>query len=88
MKFIYTQETTVFEQNGCRYIREEDGKEKVADLMVTTYTPDTDLLKPKQFFLRRDHIQWDYLHSMNFPKVLEEWTKELVAELELPHGDR
>ena len=88
MKITVTQETTVHEQNGCRYIREEDGKEKVADLMVTTYTADTDLLKPKQFFLRRGHIQWDYLHSMNFPKVLAEWTKELVAELELPHGDR
>ena len=88
MKITVAQETTVYEQNGCRYIREEDGKEKVADLMVTTYTADTDLLKPKQFFLRRDHTQWDYLHAMNFPKVLAEWTKELVAELKLPHGDR
>ena len=81
MKFKVTTETTVYGHDACQYIREEDGKEKITDLMVTTYTPDTDLLTPKQFFLRKDHDRWGELHSINFNNIKKEWLEELDEKL-------
>ena len=76
MEFSYTTETTVYATDACVYLR-EDGKEKVADLMVTTYTPDTDKLTPKTFFLRDGHEYWDVKHTENFAKIKRQWVIEL-----------
>ena len=80
MKFKIKTETTVYAKDACQYLREEDGKEKLTDLMVTTYTPDLEGLSPKQFFLRKDHHQWAGLHHKNFQEIKKEWIKELLLD--------
>jgi len=76
MEFTYTTETTVYGQDACTYL-DENGKEKVANLMVTTYTPDTDKLSTKTYFLREGHDFWAVKHAENLEKLKREWVTEL-----------
>ena len=82
MEFSYTTETTVYATDACVYLR-EDGKEKVANLMVTTYTPDTDKLSTKTFFLREGHEFWALKHLENFQQLKRQWLVELGKDPDL-----
>ena len=82
MEFSYTTETTVYATDACVYLR-EDGKEKVANLMVTTYTPDTDKLSTKTFFLREGHEYWALKHLENFQQIKRQWLVELGKDPDL-----